>query len=147
MKSQSFEYQLRHAVPPAPDGEAQQRAKRAALAEFARIHGAQNEAAGVASAPETRASRKKVVRWPWTRSSRDAWLGGFATACLLIVGVSIVWLLPPRDREVSLNVPMAQQEADSRIYAGIHYRFDNEVSQEYCPKIADQAFATLAKPR
>ena len=42
---------------------------------------------------------------------------------------------------------MAQQEADSRIYAGIHFRFDNEASQEYCPKVADQAFATVARPR
>jgi hypothetical protein len=42
---------------------------------------------------------------------------------------------------------MAQQEADSRIYAGIHFRFDNEVSQEYCPKVAEHAFATVARPR
>lgn len=42
---------------------------------------------------------------------------------------------------------LAQQEADSRVYGGIHFRFDNEVSQEYCPKIADHAFATVAVPR
>ena len=42
---------------------------------------------------------------------------------------------------------LAQQEADSRIYGGIHFRFDNEASQEYCPKVADHAFATVARPR
>ncbi|HEX5649810.1 MAG TPA: vanadium-dependent haloperoxidase [Steroidobacteraceae bacterium] len=42
---------------------------------------------------------------------------------------------------------LALQEADSRIYAGIHFRFDNDVSQEYCPKVADHAFATVAIPR
>ena len=42
---------------------------------------------------------------------------------------------------------LAQQEADSRIYGGIHFRFDNDVSVEYCPKVADHAFATVARPR
>jgi Ca-activated chloride channel homolog len=112
MKPQSFEYQLRHAVPPAPDTEAQQRARQAALAEFARIHGAQNEApAATTPASHAQPAREKHLRWPWIRSSRDAWLGGFATACLLLVGVSIVWLLPPRDREIKLNVPMSRQES------------------------------------
>jgi hypothetical protein len=34
----------------------------------------------------------------------------------------------------------AQDEADSRIYGGIHYRFDNEVSQQSCPKVAEYVF-------
>ena len=42
---------------------------------------------------------------------------------------------------------LAQQEADSRIYGGIHFRFDNDASVEYCPKVADHAFATVARPR
>jgi hypothetical protein len=42
---------------------------------------------------------------------------------------------------------LALQEADSRIYGGIHFRFDNDVSLEYCPKVAEHAFATVARPR
>ena len=41
---------------------------------------------------------------------------------------------------------LAREEADSRIYGGIHYRFDNEASQEVCPKVVEQAYATVAKP-
>lgn len=32
---------------------------------------------------------------------------------------------------------LAQQEADSRIWGGIHFRFDNEASQDKCAKVAD----------
>lgn len=53
---------------------------------------------------------------------------------------------PDVTRHYSSFGQLAQQEADSRIYAGIHYRFDNEVSQQYCPKVADHAFATVARP-
>jgi hypothetical protein len=35
----------------------------------------------------------------------------------------------------------AQDEANSRIYGGIHYRFDNEASQEQCPKVSEYVHA------
>lgn len=41
---------------------------------------------------------------------------------------------------------LAQQEADSRIYGGIHFRFDNEVSQEMCPQVVEHAYATVMRP-
>lgn len=42
---------------------------------------------------------------------------------------------------------LAQEEADSRIYGGIHYRFDNEASQASCTKIVAHAYASLMLPR
>lgn len=42
---------------------------------------------------------------------------------------------------------LAQEEADSRIYAGIHYRFDNEASQEACDRLVPHAFGRVMVPR
>jgi hypothetical protein len=53
---------------------------------------------------------------------------------------------PNVTRTYSSFSELAQQEADSRIYGGIHYRFDNEASQEVCPKVVEQAYATVARP-
>jgi hypothetical protein len=100
MKAQSLEQQLRNAVPPAPDAEAQMRARRAALAESARVHDQQG-------APP----RKKESRWPLSWPLKSAWLGGMATACVVVVGVSVVYLMPPKDREIDLNLAMTPNEA------------------------------------
>lgn len=40
----------------------------------------------------------------------------------------------------------AEDEADSRIYGGIHYRFDNEVSQVACSEIAEYVHETKMRP-
>jgi hypothetical protein len=42
---------------------------------------------------------------------------------------------------------LAQDEADSRIYGGIHFRFDNEASQPACRKVAEHVFAKVMRPR
>ncbi len=42
---------------------------------------------------------------------------------------------------------LAQQEADSRIFGGLHYRFDNEASQAACVKVADFAAEHFMLPR
>jgi hypothetical protein len=54
--------------------------------------------------------------------------------------------MPDISREYSSLWQLAQDEADSRIYGGIHFRFDNEASQEWCVKVADQAHAKLMRP-
>jgi hypothetical protein len=53
---------------------------------------------------------------------------------------------PNVTRTYSSFSELAHQEADSRLYGGIHYRFDNDASQAVCPKVVDQAFATVAVP-
>jgi hypothetical protein len=40
----------------------------------------------------------------------------------------------------------AQDEADSRIYGGIHYRFDNEASQDSSPKVSEYIFKRYMRP-
>ena len=38
---------------------------------------------------------------------------------------------------------VAQQQADSRIYGGIHYRFDNEAGQTAGRAVAEYVFANF----
>jgi Ca-activated chloride channel family protein len=89
MKAESFEYQLRHATPPTPDAEARLRARRAALAEFERIH-----AQTVEPSTPVHAGVRGVLRWP----SRNALLGSVATACVVVIAVSVAWLVPPQQQ-------------------------------------------------
>ena len=100
MKAQSCEYQLRHTVPPTPDPEARLRARRAALLEFERVHVQKDESSAAA---ESRAKKPARRRFP----SSNTWLAGMASACLAVVAVSVVWLLPPQQRQVPLRVPVA----------------------------------------
>ena len=98
MKSQSFEYQLRNAVPPAPGPEARLRARKAALAEFERIH--VHDAP--APAPEPRRSAFELL----VASLRPKVLGGFASICVVVVAASILFLMPKEQRGPRLNVPI-----------------------------------------
>jgi hypothetical protein len=36
---------------------------------------------------------------------------------------------------------LAQDQADARVYGGLHFRFDNEASQQICPRIAEWVHA------
>lgn len=54
---------------------------------------------------------------------------------------------PNVTRQYSSFSQLAQEEADSRIYGGIHFRFDNEVSQEACDRLVPHAYANHAVPR
>ena len=42
---------------------------------------------------------------------------------------------------------VAQQQADSRIYGGIHYRFDNEAGQTAGRAVAEYVFANFMRPK
>jgi hypothetical protein len=42
---------------------------------------------------------------------------------------------------------LAQEEADSRIFGGIHFRFDNEASQTYCTKVPEFTAEHFILPR
>jgi hypothetical protein len=67
------------------------------------------------------------------------------------VAFSATWVSPspnpPVVRQYSSFSQLAQEEADSRIYGGIHYRFDNEASQDACTKLVQHAYASLMLPR
>jgi Ca-activated chloride channel family protein len=95
MRAQSFEYQLRHTIPPTPDPQARLRARHAALAEFRRAH--------VRSKPGLRELFSSL------RFDRVA-MGGVATACVLVIGASVVWLMPAAERQLPLQVRFIERE-------------------------------------
>ena len=55
--------------------------------------------------------------------------------------------LPTETRSYTGFSDLAQQGADSRIYAGLHYRFDNEASQRFCVKAPEFAAEHFMLPR
>ena len=55
--------------------------------------------------------------------------------------------LPTETRDYAGFADLAQQEADSRVFGGIHYRFDNEASQAFCVKAPEFAAKHFMIPR
>ena len=55
--------------------------------------------------------------------------------------------LPTEVRNYEGFADLAQQQADSRVLGGIHYRFDNEASQAACPKVPDYTAQHFMRPR
>lgn len=55
--------------------------------------------------------------------------------------------LPTETRAYAGFSDLAQQQADSRIFGGIHFRFDNDASQEYCVKAPEFAAEHFMIPR
>jgi Ca-activated chloride channel homolog len=97
MKAQSFEYQLRHTAPPEPDPEARLRARRAALAEFSRVSAQKGKPGATA-----RAGFKAFF-------GRPALLGGLASVCVVVIGASLVWLMPADQRQVLQNTRVTSE--------------------------------------
>ncbi|MEO8018310.1 MAG: von Willebrand factor type A domain-containing protein [Pseudomonadota bacterium] len=99
MNEKSMEARLARMSAPAPDPEARLRAKRAALAEFSRLHGAQAASAarktgwyqGLLGA--LRLSREgtshgsESMGW----STRTRLFAGAASVCLAVIGLAVVW--------------------------------------------------------
>jgi hypothetical protein len=54
---------------------------------------------------------------------------------------------PDVTRPYSSFWQLAEDQANSRIYAGIHFRFESEVSQESCPKVAEYVFARFMRAK
>jgi hypothetical protein len=71
------------------------------------------------------------------------------------ISFSVTWAAPsppvpgtqPITRQYSSFSQLAQEEADSRIYGGIHFRFDNEASREACDKLVPHAYSKFMVPR
>jgi Ca-activated chloride channel homolog len=87
MNAHSLEHRLRHTNPPAPEPGARLDARRAALAEFERIH----------------ATGHRPAR------DRSGWLarvGGLAAACVAVISASLYLLAPQNDRVVQTPGPV-----------------------------------------
>jgi Ca-activated chloride channel family protein len=108
MKAQSFESQLRQATAPTPDAAAQLRARTAALAEFQRVHAAANQPIP----PES--GLAGLRRLFSSRGSRKVLLGGFATACVVVIAVSTFFLVPPGQRQVLVPPPVTPRVVDAK---------------------------------
>ncbi len=83
---------------------------------------------------------------------------GAATALALAFGtddvpLTVVWkgtVTPPNPdvtKEFAGFWALAEDEADSRVYGGIHYRFDNDASQLVCPKVSHFVFDNYMQPK
>jgi hypothetical protein len=63
---------------------------------------------------------------------------------------SAKWLGSAGQPDVSRNYSsfwqLARDQADSRVYGGIHFRFESLASQESCPKVADYVYANFMRP-
>jgi hypothetical protein len=62
-----------------------------------------------------------------------------------------VWFGNTGNPDVAKDYPgfweLAMDQADSRIWGGIHFRFDNDASQDVCPKVSQFAHARYMRPR
>jgi len=54
---------------------------------------------------------------------------------------------PDVTRPYSSFWQMAEDQANSRVFGGIHYRFDNEASQATCPRVPEFVFTHYMLPR
>jgi len=105
MNAHSFERQLRDLESPAADPRAKLLAHRAALAEFDRLHAAQDAANSASTA-----GRWRLFAWP---PRGMAW-GGVATACMVLVAVSLLWLTPPEERAIRApEIAVVEQRAEA----------------------------------
>jgi hypothetical protein len=50
-------------------------------------------------------------------------------------------------RQYSSFWHLAEDQANSRIYGGIHFRFESEASQQSCPKVAEYVFARYMRAK
>jgi len=67
------------------------------------------------------------------------------------VAFTATWIGSPGQPNVSRKyasfMQLAHDQANSRIYGGIHFRYESVVSQEACPKVAEYVFANFMEPR
>jgi hypothetical protein len=54
---------------------------------------------------------------------------------------------PDVSRSYSSFSQLAEDQANSRIYGGIHFRYESLVSQASCPQVAEYVFANFMQPR
>jgi hypothetical protein len=64
------------------------------------------------------------------------------------VTITFTWPgTPPYTREWTSLSQLADAQAKSRIWGGIHYQFDTDASQVACAKVAEYVFANFMRPR
>jgi Ca-activated chloride channel family protein len=112
--------QLRQIEAPTPDPAARLRARRAAMAEFRRIHAVDEQ-------------KPAAAKWSW----KSPWLGGFATASVVVVGVSLAWFAPESERGL-------QRPTDAPVAAAIEAAAIDAAAIETAPAVSRTEAATSA---
>lgn len=92
-----------------------------------------------------------------SHSGNMACLGASAARALALnfgtndIPVTARWVGAMGNANVSQSYPgfrqLAEAEALSRIYGGIHFTFESTASQESCPKVSEYVFANYMTPR
>jgi len=117
MKPNRLETMLQQEAPP-PDPAARLAARRAALAEFARVHAS----AATESAPRVGLLQALLVRLrgsdstPWY--ARRTLVGGAASVCIAVVGMAVVWNTLRQQPDVTELTPVATTAAATESPAG-----------------------------
>jgi Ca-activated chloride channel family protein len=142
MNDRSNEARLQRMKAPPPDSQARLLAKRAALAEFARVNAAAaaNESVDsqASAAPERLSRQESRGRFAMNWLVPRGWSGAFASLCVVALGVTLLWPM------VSRNIdPVKHVEAEDAEVAPL-----GETGAELQPGTTPApAPATLAKER
>jgi Ca-activated chloride channel homolog len=126
MSERSFETELARLAPPAPDPAARLSAKRAALAEFARVHthapeeeGAprkQNAFKAFLTALRLTREEQQHGRTPMSISTRNTLFGSAATLSVAVLGVALMWPTIRRDGGLPApELPPARNAIEQRV--------------------------------
>jgi Ca-activated chloride channel family protein len=146
MNEKSSEARLARMTAPPPDPAARVLAKRAALAEFARVHAANEEsspAASQASDAPARLSRQEgrgrfAMNWLVPRG----WSGAFASLCVVALGAALFW--PMISRQVDPVTSLEMESHGGTLVGEMHDARPADVPQP--PADAANAAGNQASP-
>jgi hypothetical protein len=120
------------------------------------IRRADEDLNALTAADPTWASLTTTPPYP-SHSGNMACVGASAARALALnfgtndIPVTARWVGAMGNADVSLHYPsfwhVAEAEALSRVYGGIHFTFESIASQESCPKVADYVFENYMTPR
>jgi hypothetical protein len=115
-----------------------------------------DEDLNAATAPDTTwTSLLSTPAYP-SHAGNQACVGASAARALALfygtdeMSFSAKWLgsagQPDVSRSYSSFWQLALDQAESRVYGGIHFRFESEASQESCPKVSEYVYANFMRP-
>ncbi len=91
MKERSNEARLQDMSAPAPDPAARLRAKQAALAEFTRVHAANQETDASPRLSRQATGGRETMKWNLKWLVPRSVFGGFASACVVVMATALLW--------------------------------------------------------
>jgi Ca-activated chloride channel family protein len=118
MNDSARETRLKRMTPPPPDPQARVSAKRAALAEFARVQAANDEASRATSqasgSPERLSRQDGRGRFAMNWLVPRGWNGAFASVCVVALGATLLWPMLSRQIDPTTYVEPPVDVADEK---------------------------------